>query len=171
MKNNYFRQSVSGSSFLSPAHGRCGARATINLNKLAQRKNFGAKPKQAGKKEGGLREGIFARLLCPPKADWGWEAARPCASKEAKPAKIVSLIEKPLKRKRNFCGLCLLRQWRSEPLGGIIQNPLADFAQRKFEPRPESTANITFQVKYVHTSWPPLIFYLRPPAAAYQIFS
>jgi len=30
--------------------------------------------KQAGKKEGGLGEGIFARLLCSPKADWGWEA-------------------------------------------------------------------------------------------------
>jgi hypothetical protein len=79
------------------------------LDFVAQRKNFGAKPKQAGKKEGGLGEGIFARLLCPPKADWGWEAARPCASKEAKPAKIVSLIEKifcarPLKEKEIFAG-------------------------------------------------------------------
>jgi hypothetical protein len=39
----------------------------------------------------------------------GWEAARPCVSKEAKPAKIVSLIEKifcarPLKEKEIFAG-------------------------------------------------------------------
>ena len=67
------------------------------------------KPKQAGKKEGGLGEGIFARLLSAPKARQGWEAARPCVSKEAKPAKIVSLIEKefcarPLKEKEIFVG-------------------------------------------------------------------
>ena len=96
-------------SFLSlPAHGLGGARATIK-NITAPPKNFRAQPKQAGKKEGGLGEGIFARLLCPPKADWGWEAARPCVSKEAKPAKIVSLIEKifcarPLKEKEIFAG-------------------------------------------------------------------
>jgi hypothetical protein len=30
----------------------------------------------------------------PARSVWGWEAARPCVSKEAKPAKIVSLIEK-----------------------------------------------------------------------------
>jgi len=41
----------------------------------------------------------------------GWEAARLCVSKKAKPAKIVSLIEKDFcarqtKRKRNFCWLC-----------------------------------------------------------------
>jgi len=44
-----------------------------------------------------------------PKARSGWEAARPCVSKEAKPAKIVSLIEKifcarPLKEKEIFAG-------------------------------------------------------------------
>jgi hypothetical protein len=52
--------------------------------------------------------------FCPlantaPKARSGWEAARPCVSKEAKPAKIVSLIEKefcarPLKGKGIFAG-------------------------------------------------------------------
>jgi len=75
----------------------------------ASPKKLRAKPKQAGKKEGGLGEGIFARLICPPKADWGREAARPCVSKEAKPAKIVSLLEKifcarPLKEKEIFAG-------------------------------------------------------------------
>ncbi len=39
---------LKGSSISSPAHGWCGARATIN--KLAPQKNFKAKPKQAGKR-------------------------------------------------------------------------------------------------------------------------
>jgi len=52
----------------------------------------------------------------------GWEAARPCVSKKAKPAKIVSLIEKDFcarqtKRKRNFCWLCRPPSG-GEPLGG-----------------------------------------------------
>jgi len=69
----------------------------------------------ASKKEGDLGEGIFARLLCPPKADWGWEAARLCVSKEAKPAKIVSLIEKifcarPLKNVSIFACFACRRQ-------------------------------------------------------------
>jgi len=45
----------------------------------------------------------------------GREAARPCVSKEAKPAKIVSLIEKifcarPLKEKEIFAGFACRRQ-------------------------------------------------------------
>jgi len=32
------------------------------------------KPKQASKKEGGLGEGIFARLLYPAKRGWEWES-------------------------------------------------------------------------------------------------
>jgi len=59
---------------------------------------------------------VWDKNFCPfansaPKADWGWEAARPCASKEAKPAKIVSLIvpprrdcARPLKEKEIFAG-------------------------------------------------------------------
>jgi len=58
---------ILGSSFLSPAHGTSGARANI--------------------------KNTIARLLRRAKRGWGWEAARPCVSKEAKPAKIVSLIE------------------------------------------------------------------------------
>jgi len=38
---------------------------------------------------------IFTRLLCRAKRGMGWETARPCVSKEAKPAKIVSLIVPP----------------------------------------------------------------------------
>jgi len=75
-----------------------------------------------------LGEEIFARLLCPPKADLGWEAARLCVSKEAKPAKIVSLIEKifcarPLKEKEIFAGFAYRRQavasrWAGLPPAG-----------------------------------------------------
>jgi len=43
---------------------------------VAPQKNFRAKPKQAGKKEGGLGEGIFASLLSAPKARLGWERFR-----------------------------------------------------------------------------------------------
>ena len=95
-----------GSSFSLPAHGLGGARATTIT---PPPEKFCLSAKQAGKKEGGLGEGIFARLLCRAKRGMGWEAARPCISKEAKPAKIVSLIEKdfcahPLKEKEIFAG-------------------------------------------------------------------
>jgi hypothetical protein len=44
-----------------------------------------------------------------PKAQWGWETARPCVSKKAKPAKIDSVIKKifcarPLKDLSIFAG-------------------------------------------------------------------
>jgi len=109
MKNNPFRQSVLGSSFLLPAHGRVGARATIN--KLAPPpKNFIAKLKQAGKKKKGCGENEFLPACSAARsAAVGWEAARPCVSKEAKPAKIDSLIERifyarPLKNVSIFAG-------------------------------------------------------------------
>jgi len=52
----------------------------------------------------------------------GWEAARPCVSKEAKPAKIVSLIEKdfcarPLKDVSIFVGFACRRQAASRWAG------------------------------------------------------
>jgi hypothetical protein len=57
----------------------------------------------------------------------GWEAARLCVSKEAKPAKIVSLIERifcvrPLKEKEIFAGFAGRRQaasrWAGLPPAG-----------------------------------------------------
>ena len=47
---------------MSPAHGCGGARATIEFNNSPSAKKSGEARKQAGKKEGGLGEGIFARL-------------------------------------------------------------------------------------------------------------
>jgi len=58
---------ISGSSFLSHAHGRAGARATSFLFQYVLppfAKFFRAKPKQAGKKEGGLSV-IPTRNFCP----------------------------------------------------------------------------------------------------------
>ena len=47
---------------MSPAHGCGGARATMNFNNSPSVKKSGEARKQAGKKEGGWGEGIFARL-------------------------------------------------------------------------------------------------------------
>jgi hypothetical protein len=102
---------IFGSSFVSPAHGKGGARATI--------KNVSAPPpsekicseKQAGKKKKGCGENEFLPACSARRrraVGW-WEAARPCVSKSAKPAKIVSLIERifcarPLKDLSIFAG-------------------------------------------------------------------
>jgi hypothetical protein len=51
-----------GSSFVSPAYGRSGTRATIKYKSQPALKNRAKPEKQKGKKEGGLGEGIFALL-------------------------------------------------------------------------------------------------------------
>jgi len=86
-----------GSSFVSPAYGWCGARATKNTIARPSKKNW-AKPKQAGKKEGGLGEGIFAR---PPRR-LGWESvsAIPASAGRQNRKIFVSLIEKIFVRER-----------------------------------------------------------------------
>jgi len=52
--------------------------------------------RQAGKKEGGLGEGIFACLLCPAKQGWEWESvsAIPASAGRQNRKIFVSLIEK-----------------------------------------------------------------------------
>ena len=86
-----------------------------------------------------MGEGIFARLLSAPKARQGWKAARPCVSKEAKPAKIVSLVEKefcarPLKEKEIFAGFVPafggVSRW-----GGFLPVRAEILAQKRFELR------------------------------------
>jgi len=58
---------------------------------------FNSTIQQAGKKEGNLSV-IPTRNFCPlahrAEGAQGWKTARLCSSREAKPAKIVSLIEK-----------------------------------------------------------------------------
>lgn len=50
---------LSGSSFLSPAHGWSGARATIKNISVPPSEKIAGGFQQAGKKEGGLGEGIL----------------------------------------------------------------------------------------------------------------
>ena len=86
-----------------PAHGTGGARATINNYSPSSSEKFLAKPKnKAGKKKRGSGEGIFARLLCPPKAGWGWESvsAIPASAGRQNRKIFVSLIEKIFVRER-----------------------------------------------------------------------
>ncbi len=56
-----FTQQFSGSSFVSPALGVEG-QGRLNIKDRFPPKKIWVKPKQAGKKKGGLGEGIFARL-------------------------------------------------------------------------------------------------------------
>ena len=94
---------------MSPAHGWCGARATIqNVSFLPPEKICFVQ--QAGKAWRGSRGGN-ALPASHSRAERGleWETARPCVSKETKPVKIVSLIEKefcarPLKEKEILAG-------------------------------------------------------------------
>ena len=81
--------------------------------------------KQAGKKKRGSGGNKFLPACSVQKARLGWEAARLCVSREAKPAKIDSLIEKefcarPLKNVSIFVGFAGRRQAAS-PRGATFQ--------------------------------------------------
>ena len=148
MRFSKFNQIKFGSSCLSPAHGRAGARATsisfyISAPPPLEKMLSGFQ--QAGKKEGGLGEGIFARLLSAPKARQGWEAARLCSSREAKPATIVSLIEKefctrPLKEKEIFAGF--VRRQATSRWGGFLSVRAEILAQKRFALRSVIATNL-----------------------------
>jgi hypothetical protein len=151
MINNFSKtvnKNPQGSSLLSPAHGRVGARVTflsfILLVPPPSEKIAGGF-QQAGKKEGGLGEGIFARLLSAPKARQGWEAARSCSSRKTKPAKIVSLIEKgfcarPLKEKEIFAGF--VRRQAASRWGGFLPVRAEILAQNGFAFRSVIATNL-----------------------------
>ena len=88
-----------GSSLSLPAHGWVGARATIlsfsvSVPPSARKKIWPSN--QAGEKEGGWGEGIFARLFCAVGAV-GWEAFPPFGIKPNIKAKQFSI---PFKRKK-----------------------------------------------------------------------
>ncbi len=147
---------VNGSFLLSPAHGRVGARATSFLFQCVpppSTKFFRVKPKQAGKKEGGWGEGIFARLPIRRRRTMGWESvsAIPLVRGRQNRKIFFSLFEKNFggarlkKCKENFSVLLAesagWRRRRAETrwAGFNPQNPL-DFAQKRFGFRPNSTA-------------------------------
>jgi len=89
-----------GSSYLSPAHGRAGARATslsFPLSVPPPSEKIAGGFQQAGKKEGDLGEGIFACLLSA-EGGMGWESvsAIPALAGRQNRKIFVSLIEKNL---------------------------------------------------------------------------
>jgi len=97
---------------------------TITKNLLLQ---------QAGKKEGGLGEGIFARLLTAPKARLGWERLRPLApSREAKQNIFQFLLEEKVSRakieKREKC--FALRRRQAGGAAGRVNSVQSRFALR-----------------------------------------
>jgi len=112
--------------------------------------------KQAGKKEGGWGEGIFARLRFPRRRrSWGGSVSAIPLLAEYQNRKIFfSLIEKKfggarLKKCRENFSVLLAEAKRSGGgrkrwAGFNPQNPL-DFAQKRFGFRPNSTANFQFQ--------------------------
>ena len=141
MIQNYFQnvKRFSGSSFVSPAYGWSGTRATINYNSPAAEKNSGEARKQAGKKEGGLGEGIFARLLSA-EGGMGWESvsAIPASAGRQNRNIFVSLIEKNFggarikKCKENFSVLLAeAKRRRAETLGGIQSAKSSGFCSKK----------------------------------------
>jgi len=100
-----------------------------------RQKNLRAKPKQAGKKEGGLGEGIFARLLSA-EGGMGWKSvsAIPASAGRQNRKIFVSLIEKNFggarikKCKENFSVLSAVR--RAETLGGIQSAKSSGFCSK-----------------------------------------
>jgi len=85
-----------GSSSNFSAHGWRGKEKNLSAEKSVRRKVLGAKPKQAGKKEGGWGEGIFARLLPFPfrlrkgKAEGGFGGN---SARRAQPVPFAPVVE------------------------------------------------------------------------------
>ena len=119
-------------SFLLPAHWEGGARATLKM--IAPQKNFRAKPKQAGKKEGGWGEGIFARLLLsggmaeggfggnsamPERIQKEAAPAAPLVKSRSQPKSFLFLLEEKIRRAQiKKCEENFLAGWRALASGG-----------------------------------------------------
>ena len=107
-------QEFIGSSTLLRAHGRVGGSATILFLSVPPPEKSAGGFQQAGKKEGGWGEGIFARLPSR-EAGLGWERLRSLApSREAKQNIFQSLLEEKGSRakieKREKCFASRRRQ-------------------------------------------------------------
>jgi hypothetical protein len=107
MIQNYFNsvKRILG-SLISNARAREGWGKGIYLSSFL--KIIGSPAKRA-RRAGKKKRGSGGNEFLPARSVWGWEAARLYVSKEAKPAKIVSLIEKifcarPLKELSIFAG-------------------------------------------------------------------
>ncbi|MBU2544792.1 hypothetical protein KJ618_05015 [Patescibacteria group bacterium] len=126
---------IIGSSFLSPAHGRVGARATIlSISALPPSEEIAGGFQQAGKKEGGWGEGIFARLLSA-EGGMGWERLSSLApSREAKQNIFQFLLEEKgaranIEKKREM--FCFARRVSAGGTLGGVSNHSSDFRSKK----------------------------------------
>ena len=132
---SFVHKNHQGSSLLLPALGWVGQGRLKNIMPVRQ-KNLRAKPKQAGKKEGGLGEGIFARLLSA-EGGMGWESvsAIPASAGRQNRKIFVSLIEKNfggalLKNAKKIFLFCSAVR-RAETLGGIQSAKSSGFCSKK----------------------------------------
>ena len=128
MNNLRFSQSK-GSSLLLRAHGSGGASATIN--QIAPQKSFRAKPKQAGKKEGGLGEGIFARLLFRAEGavgvgSGGGFSVRRKAHKSVFPSLIENIFGRGARKRNEWKNafVCSRRQAVRRRWAGLVRETL-----------------------------------------------
>jgi hypothetical protein len=112
---------------LSPAHGCGGARATIEFNNSPSAKKSGEARKQAGKKEGGLGEGIFARL---PKRS---PAALLVQSRGQQKSFLFLLEEKIAREKIKKCEENFFAGQRAKQaaVGRSVQNSKSGFSSKK----------------------------------------
>ena len=126
-----------GSSFVSPAYGWSGTRATINYNSPAAEKKSGEARKQAGKKKKGCGENEFLPACQSAEGgQWGRSvSAIPASAGRQNRKNFVSLIEKKIGRARlkkcreNFSVLLAVR--RAETLGGIQSAKSSGFCSKK----------------------------------------
>src|SRR3990167_6276588 len=136
--NNFVNES-SGSSLNFSAHGWWGKEKNLSAEKSVRPKVLGAKPKQAGKKEGGWGEGIFARLLLSggmAEGGFGGNSAMPeRIQKEAAPAacsvrsrsqqkSFLFLLEEKISRAQiKKCKENFFAGWRALASGGGANQP------------------------------------------------
>jgi len=145
IQKNKLVNSILGSSLMSPANGLGGSRATLlfllssPINKAAAAPALRAL-KQAGKKEGGWGEGIFARLRFPRRRrGWGGSVSAIPPKEEYQNRKIFfSLIEKNFggarlkKCRENFSVLLAeAKRRRAETLGGVQSAKSSGFCSKK----------------------------------------
>jgi len=134
-----FTQQFLGSSFVSPAYGWSGTRATINYNSPAAEKKSGEARKQAGKKKKGCGENEFLPACQSAESgQWGGSvSAIPLARGRQNRKIFVSLIEKNLwgrrlkKCRENFSVLlAVAKRRRAETLGGIQSAKSSGFCSK-----------------------------------------
>jgi len=125
-------QEFIGSSTLLRAHGRVGGSATILFLSVPPPEKSAGGFQQAGKKEGGWGEGIFARLPSR-EAGLGWERLRSLApSREAKQNIFQFLLEEKGSRakieKREKC--FALHRHQAGGAAGRVNSVQSRFALR-----------------------------------------